>query len=277
MRSPAKASELATLGVSLVEGDLDNSTALAQLIEGCDALIHGAGAVRGNCQTDFDAVNVRGTANVLRALQIPEQPPRLLLISSLAAREPHLCWYGHSKHEGETLLNSHDPANWVIVRPPAVYGPGDVEMLPLFQAMYRGIAVVPGSPAARTSLIHVEDLVRALIACLCSEQASGRTLTLCDGHEGGYDWHEMTAIAGQLWGRRVRICPIPRWLLNSVATINSRLAGLTGRAPMLTPSKLRELRHEDWVVDNKAITAATGWTPQIGLRQGLEALQIPAL
>ena len=46
---------------------------------------------------------------------------------------------------------------------------------------------------------------------------------------------------------------------------------------MLTPPKLRELRHTDWVADNDAITAATGWTPVVGLREGLEQLKIPTL
>jgi limonene-1,2-epoxide hydrolase len=46
---------------------------------------------------------------------------------------------------------------------------------------------------------------------------------------------------------------------------------------MLTPQKLRELRHPDWVVSNEAITRVTGWEPTITLREGLQALQIPAL
>ena len=55
------------------------------------------------------------------------------------------------------------------------------------------------------------------------------------------------------------------------------IANITGRAPMLTPPKLRELRHNDWVVDNDAITLATGWTPVVELREGLEQLKIPTL
>jgi hypothetical protein len=46
---------------------------------------------------------------------------------------------------------------------------------------------------------------------------------------------------------------------------------------MLTPPKLRELRHPDWVVSNDAITLATGWTPVVELREGLEQLKISTL
>ena len=276
VRNPAKAATLASLGVTLIEGDLEHTAALDQLVAACAAVIHGAGAVRGNSQADFDRVNVAGTAALLSAISAQPHPPVLLLLSSIVAREPQLSWYAHSKWEGEQLLPGAG-IDHVILRPPAVYGPGDREMLPIFQWMHRGIALVPGSPEARTSLIHVSDLVDAIIACLHSADAKGQTLTLCDGKRNGYSWREMAGIAAEHWSRRVRLWCIPRWLLNGVAALNSKLATITGRAPMLTPPKLRELRHNDWVADNDAITRATGWTPVVGLREGLEQLKIPTL
>jgi nucleoside-diphosphate-sugar epimerase len=261
----------------LFEGSLSDDQALSRFAANCDAVVHAAGAVRGNSQGDFDRVNVAGTAAVLAALRAQARRPRLLLLSSLAAREPQLSWYSHSKREGEKLLEQAGDLEWTILRPPAVYGPGDREMLPIFQTMRRGIALVPGSPDARTSLIHVSDLVAAIIDCLRNPGATGQTLALCDGKPGGYNWREMADIAAQHWSRPVRIWPVPHWLLDGIATLNSATAGITGRSPMLTPPKLRELRHEDWVVDNIAITAATGWTPSVGLNSGLATLKIPPL
>ena len=142
----------------------------------------------------------------------------------------------------------------------------------MFRAMARGIAPVPGDPNARLSLIHVSDLVAAVIACLQSDATRHRTLTLCDGKPDGYDWREMADLVGAVWGRKVRLWQVPRWLLDSLAWVNVRSAGLTGHPPMLTPPKLRELRHRDWVTDNELITASTGWEPAIGLRPGLEQL-----
>lgn len=275
VRNPTKATNLASWGVSLVEGDLENTAALSQLVADCDAVIHGAGAVRGNSQADFDRVNVAGTANLLAAIEAQAQPPRLLLLSSIVAREPQLSWYSHSKREGEKRVERlSSSSGWIILRPPAVYGPGDKEMLPIFQWMRRGIALVPGSPDARTALIHVSDLVRAIIACLQGEGANGQTLTLCDGRPNGYSWREMADIAAQHWSRPVRLWRVPRWLLNGVARFNSSSAKITGNMPMLTPPKLRELRHDDWVADNEAITAATGWSAAIGLSDGLKQLKL---
>lgn len=276
VRTPENARELASQGAHIIKGDLQTPAALQQLVDGSDAIIHGAGAVRGSSQAAFDQVNVAGTAALLSAIAAQANSPRLLLLSSLAAREPQLSWYAHSKRDGENLLQATD-LDWVILRPPAVYGPGDKEMLPIFQWMGRGIAPVPGSAEARTSLIHVSDLLRAIIACLQTPNTRHQTLTLSDGRPDGYNWHEMASIAAIIWDRKVRLWRVPSWLLNAAARLNVMLAGITGSAPMLTPPKLRELRHPNWVADNQAITTATGWTPHVSLQEGLLEIRNSAL
>ncbi|MCB1676122.1 MAG: NAD-dependent epimerase/dehydratase family protein [Halioglobus sp.] len=277
-RDPAKAIDLSRAGMCVVAGDLDNPRALRQLTSDCAAVVHAAGAVRGSSRADFDRVNVAGTAALLAALERQPEPARLLLLSSLAAREPPLSWYAHSKCAAEQLLQ-RAPArlDWLILRPPAVYGPGDREMLPLLALMSRGIALVPGSATARLSLVHVSDLATAVIACLQSPFTRHRTLTVCDGKAQGYDWHELAAVAAATWSRPVRLWRLPAWLLDAAARINLRLANTTGKPPMLTPPKLRELRHADWTVDNQDITALTGWTPSVSLPQGLLEIRKPAL
>jgi nucleoside-diphosphate-sugar epimerase len=240
-------------------------------------VVHAAGVVRGACQADFDRVNVDGTAAVIDSLKRRQNPPRLLLVSSLAAREPGLSWYAASKRGGEDCLREAATLDWVILRPPAVYGPGDREMLPVFKLMARGIAPVAGSAEARIALIHVADLVAAIIACLRSEKTRHRTLSPSDGRPEGYDWYQMAAIAGEVWSRQVRVWRVPDWLLDALAAVNLARSRLLGGAPMLTPTKLRELRHPDWRVDVREVTDVTGWAPEIDLRRGLEELRDSAL
>jgi nucleoside-diphosphate-sugar epimerase len=274
VRNPALAADLAARGVTLIPGDLDDGDALRTLLDDCDVVIHLAGAVRGNSQQSFDHTNVRGTQNLLEALTSHKEIPGLLLISSLAAREPGLSWYARSKYQAEQCLHDAPPdLDWAIIRPPAVYGPGDKEMLPVFLWMARGIAPVPGDPAARVSLIHVEDLASAIVACLELPRLQHRTFTLDDGTPGGYDWDEMAAIAGDVWQRKVRLVRLPGPLLDVLARANLALSRALTYSPMLTPAKLRELRHPNWVVDNEGITAATGWQPRVRLSQGLEELR----
>ena len=263
-------------GAELVIGDLQGRESLDKLVKGCDAVMHVAGAVRGNSLAEFRETNVEGTRRLLNAAEATGNSPRFLLLSSLAAREPQLSWYSRSKRDAEVLV-ANSTLDWMVLRPPAVYGPGDEEMQAIFDWMARGIATVPGAAAARTSLVHVDDLVDAIMACLSSEAVVGKVLELGDGKPAGYDWPELAAIAGDVYGRHVRLVRIPAPLLNAVALINLALARLTGRAAMLTPPKLRELRHADWVTDNTAITAATGWVPGIRLREGLAATREAAL
>lgn len=276
VRSCERAAPLASLGVDIVQGTLHDIDAVASLVRDCTAVVHCAGVVRGSNLEQFSWINTDGTRRVLsaRAAHCPDS--RLLLISSLAAREPHLSWYAHSKREAEELVTSGED-DWCVLRPPAVYGPGDEEMQAIFDLMQRGIALVPGDPTARNSLIHVSDLAAAMLACLTADDARGRVLSLGDGKPGGYDWQELADIAADVYGRPVRLVHPPGPVLDAIARVNLWLARATGRAPMLTPAKLRELRFPDWVVDNRDITTCTGWTPQWTLRDGLRTLAESAL
>jgi nucleoside-diphosphate-sugar epimerase len=285
VRERVRAQALENAGCELVEGDLDSVDALATLCAGAERVVHAAGAVRGACAEDFEAVNVRGTQQLIAALAAETaerqsgHPPQLLLLSSLAAREPGLSWYAQSKAAAERLLlDVEQTFSWVILRPPAVYGPGDRELLPLFRSMRRGIAPLPGSAMARVSLLHVDDLLGAIIACLDSPRCAGQVLSLHDGQHdgqhGGYSWREIAGIAGSTWGRRVRLLPVPRRVLDIAATLNIAQARRSGRAPMLTPAKLRELRHPDWSTSNELISRLSGWQPQWPLAAGLAALSL---
>lgn len=240
-------------------------------------MIHCAGVVRGGRYAHFHQGNVNGSSNLFERVAANRNPARVIFFSSLAAREPQLSWYARSKFAAEQALLNAAPAqvpfDWTVLRPPAVYGPGDREMLPLFRLMAsRGIAPVPGSAQARVSLLHIDDLVAATLAVIDSDHSSGKTLSLHDGHTDGYSWSDIAHTASQAFGRPVTLRPVPAVLLNLLASNNVRFARLTGRAPMLTPSKLRELRHDNWVCDNDAIQRLCDWQPRIGLAAGLASL-----
>jgi len=233
-------------------------------------VVHCAGAVRGVTAGDFDAVNVDGVKQLVQAALSQAPRPRFLSLSSLAARAPQLSYYASSKRQGEHVLASMaEDMEWVALRPPAVYGPGDRELLPLFQWMGRGIAPVLGEPHARLSLLYVEDLCGAVLRWLdCGHCRSG-VYEINDTQGGGYSWDEIIAKISALRSGRIIRLPLPAPLLRSLAAINVSTARLMGYAPMLTPGKVRELRHPDWVGDNTALTAAIGWQPRFSLEEGL--------
>jgi nucleoside-diphosphate-sugar epimerase len=257
-----------------VHGSLGDETALHALLAGVDAVVHVAGRVRGRTEEDFRQVNAAGVERLTRAALAESRPLRFILISSLAAREPGLSPYAASKREGEVLLTSlakGSALSCAILRPPAVYGPGDEEMAPLFKAMAWGVAPILGAAGARASLIHVNDLASAILALLDSE-ATG-TYEIHDGRPEGYSWDDIATtvegVVGRGRGWRLRV---PAALLRGWASANLFAARIFGYQPMLTPGKVNELRHPNWVCDNTEFSRATGWQPAVTLREGLPGI-----
>ncbi len=259
--------------IDWVSGSLEDPATLERLVQGADAVVHCAGAVRGASRRFFEETNAQGTARLVEAAARQPTPPRFLFVSSLAAREPHLSWYAASKRHGEELLHERaDGMAWAVFRPTAVYGRGDREMMPLFESMRRGLLPVVGRSEARLTLLHVDDLVKAIARWLEHPEAVQGVFELNDGTPDGYDWRLIAQIAEQVWQRPVRRVPVPAALLFVLAGLNLGLANLMGYAPMLTPGKVRELRHPNWACDNTPLTTTLGWEPGVDLATALRTL-----
>lgn len=261
---------LGNIPVERISGSLDNPACLRTLVSGVDTVIHCAGAVRGATRKDFDRVNVAGVEHLLRAIAEQNTRPAFLLISSLAAREPHLSDYAASKRAGERVLQEKAAGmRWNILRPPAVYGPGDREMLPLFRLMLRGIAPVTGTRDARLSLLYVDDLAEAVLRIVNHPELRNGTYELHDGREQGYSWRDIVDTVRRLRGSGIVQIRIPLLALRVVSLFNLGISLVSRRSPMLTPGKVREISHPDWVCDNREITRVTDWKPAILLEDGL--------
>jgi nucleoside-diphosphate-sugar epimerase len=254
----------------VVAADLTDQSALRRAVGGVRAVVYCAGTVRGRRYEDFVAANVLGVQRVLEALRESRGSAPFLLISSLAAGRPELSHYARSKFAGEQVLENYPDLCWSVLRPPAVYGPGDVEMQPLLNLVRRGVTLRPGPLGQRLSLIHASDLACAVSAWL-SAPAACRHLkcAIDDGHPCGYSWSEIGEAVGQ---RRVRQLPVPMALLRLAGAANVFMAGLFGYSPMLTPGKARELQQEHWLCDNSVFSSRTGWRPEIDLQAGAREL-----
>jgi nucleoside-diphosphate-sugar epimerase len=269
-RATSDRSLLAGFNIHWVEGALENVDSLRRLVRGVEAVVHCAGAVRGATQDHFNRLNVEGVARLVHAAAKQHPLPRFLLISSLAAREPELSFYASSKRQGEAVLAAQaGQMQWAAFRPPAVYGPGDKEMLPLLRWMARGLAFVPGSGNSRISMLYVDDLAEAVLKWLHDANFQKAVFELHDGQPNGYSWQDVIDTVEHLMDKRVRCMRVPLIVLKALAGLNLKMAQVLGYAPMLTPGKLRELTYPDWVCDNTAITRETGWTPRVSLEEGL--------
>ena len=259
------------INVQWIEGNLDDIESLRRLVHRAGAVVHCAGTVRGQSEKQFNQVNVEGVARLVHAAVEQHPLPRFLLISSLAAREPHLSPYASSKRQGEhTLAASSGEMPWTAFRPSAVYGPGDRELLPLFRWAARGIAPIVGTKDARFSLLYVDDLAEAVRIWLEQNPRPGVVFELHDGRPNGYSYRELIQIVAGMHSRRILNIQIPALVLNFLARVNQASARAIGYQPMLTPGKVRELRHANWVCDNQKLNRETGWEPQISINEGLK-------
>ncbi|HEY0271417.1 MAG TPA: NAD(P)H-binding protein [Sphingomonas sp.] len=249
-------------GVEWIYGALEKPTALARLVEGADAVIHVAGTINAPTREDFIVGNVYGTMMIVEAARAAGLR-RFVHVSSLAAREPDLSHYGASKARAETVVAA-SALDWTIVRPPAVYGPGDGEMLELFRAARRGIVPLP--PGGRISVIAAQDLVRLLLAVLPDEESLAVVYEPDDGRPGGWSHVEFAQAIGHAVGRRIRAQPLPGWALEAGAKLDGMLRGANAK---LTPDRARYFLHPDWVVDPARRPPAHLWRPQIATLDGL--------
>lgn len=257
------ACEQVPVGLTDVEG-------LAEVAGRSSAVIYCAGSVRGRELKDFATANIRGVQALVDALSRLDKPPPVLLLSSLAASKPEVSNYASSKFQGEQVFKSVSNIPWTILRPPAVYGPGDTEMLPILKMARRGFLAHAGPDSQRISLVHVDDLVEAVgVWVSAPEKCLHKTFEIDDGTPGGYDWN---AIGEAVSDGSFRILRIPGFLLNGSAKLNLLMSKMFGYSPMLSPGKARELQQPEWVSDSGNFTDVTGWKPRLDLKQGARQL-----
>ena len=244
--------------VTWIEGALDRPDSLAELVTGANAVIHVAGVVNAAEAARFEAGNVLGTGAILLAAE-QAGIPRFVHVSSLAAREPQLSMYGASKSRSEALVTASSLST-AIVRPPAVYGPGDREMLEMFKMASRGFVLLP--PSGRLSLIHVDDLASLLLGLATSTETG--IIEPDDGRAGGWTHREFGTALGIAVGRRVRTVSMPRLILAAAARADRLARGTKAR---LTPDRASYFSHPDWVAD--PARAPISWHAAIPTPKGL--------
>jgi len=249
-------------GIEWIDGSLDNGESLDRLVEGAEAVIHVAGVINAPDAAGFEAGNVAGTGAMLTAAEAAGVK-RFVHVSSLAAREPALSLYGASKARSEELVEA-SPLSSAIVRPPAVFGPGDREMLELFKMASRGLVLLP--PHGKLSVIHVDDLARLLLALVDPLCPPSLLIEPDDGREGDWTHEAFGQALGRAVGRRVVTLSMPRSMLRLGARIDGLLRGTAAK---LTPDRAAYFCHPDWTVEASRGAPEGLWRPIIDTAEGL--------
>ncbi len=283
VRSPARAAELVARGVRLVPGDLHDTAALGQAAAGQEAVYHVAALVGALDEAAFRRANEEGTANLVAAVEAGAPAARLVLVSSLAAAGPSergrprdaeavpapVTMYGRSKLAAEVVVRA-SRLPWVILRPPAVYGPRDRDnFLALFRLARFGICPVFGDGSQELSLVYVTDLAAALRRAAVSENTVGRAYFV--NHPELVTSGQILREIGRLRGSRVRLLPLPRPVAVAALGIAGGAAGLLRRKTILSRDKANEFYQPAWTADSTPLIHGTGWTPAFDMASGLRA------
>lgn len=263
VRDPARADLNST--VRQVQGDLQDKAALDDLTRNADVVIHIAGVIGALRRDDFFAANEQGSLAVAEAAA-GNGVARFVHISSLAAREPELSMYGASKRAGEVAVEKFKTRMSVLVlRPPAVYGPGDRGTLPLLRSLTQSFAVIPGNSTSRFSLVYVDDLARIIVEA--AEATRAGTVELDDGQRQGYDWKDLAQIASATEQKSIRPIFLPKSVAMAVGVGVEAYAKLRGTLPFVSPDKIQQLYFGDWVARGE------GWPLKepVGFAQGFKS------
>jgi nucleoside-diphosphate-sugar epimerase len=249
-------------GVEWIAGDLASREALERLVDGVDAIIHVAGTISGHSAAAFESGNVAGTLAMLAAATAGGVH-RFVHVSSLAAREPKLSLYGGSKCRAEELVHSSG-LDWTIVRPPAVYGPGDKETLELFRMAKLGLMLMP--PKGRVSVIHADDLARLLLVAAAPAAPGNMLIEADDGKPGGWTHREFARALAAAVGTKPAVISSPGILLRLAARADHLLRGEDAK---LTVDRAAYFSHRNWVVEPKRACPPKLWRPEIDTLEGL--------
>lgn len=264
------------LNVKLVEGDCCRADSLYEAVSSSDYIFHIAGLTKTKSQTDFNNVNVLGTETLLKAvLKKGHIIKRFFYLSSLAATGPSrngvplkedcepmpVSIYGRSKYEAEKLVYNHrNELPVTIIRPPAVYGPKDKDLLMFFKMASLG--VVPYWGKSFYSFLYVEDLINGIIQSSLSKEAEGEIFFISDGSIYTSD-DIIDAISNAIQKRPIRLT-IPDFIVPFIGSLSER----TKRVNIINSDKLRELKFKNWTCDSTKITKMINFAPKIKMKEG---------
>ncbi len=264
--------------VTLINGDVATpGQDLDRAVRNVSVVFHLAALTSAANDDAYTAVNVEGTRNIVDAMRRAAPDTLLVFCSSLAAAGPAMrrpvnetdepspvSAYGRSKLTAERIVTSSG-LRYLIIRPPAVYGPRDTDILAAFRLAQLGLAFRIAPPGQLLSLVHVEDLARGF---MCAAEADGRGLYyMTDGMI--HTWESITDQIAKVVGRKLKVIPVGIGIADTISQIERFRGAVVGGKPLLTPDRIRELSHGNWTCDDTRARLDVDYDSSIALPDGM--------
>ena len=281
VRASSRTKELEDAGAELAVVDLAAGQGVERALEGAEAVIHLAGAVRSWNAEGFRMANVEATRQLAEAAN-RVGVGRFVLVSSLAAAGPSprgvaltedlepdpIGLYGQSKLAAERVLAevAAPELDWSIVRPSIVYGPRDRDVFALFRSCARGLGVYVAPPRVQVSMVHVDDVLQLVMAAV--ERAPRGAVYFCSDGEA-YTWRRIVEAIAAALERKVLPLRVPPTLVWPLALAAETTRLWKQRPPLLSRQKVLEARQVSWVCSPAKASAELGYEAQWPLREGI--------
>jgi nucleoside-diphosphate-sugar epimerase len=253
-------------------------------LRGAGTIYHLAGATRAVSSADFSAANFAVTERLLDRVVALGEKPRFVLVSSQAAAGPApdadhpkregdaeapIEDYGRSKLAAERAVRARrDALPTTIVRPVAVYGPGDRDFLSIFAMAKRGIAIYPGVRHSILNTVYVADLVAGMIAAARSPAAARGTYFL--GDDTPRPWTEIyTAIATAVGQGTALELSVPRSVISAAGVLGDLVGSVVGKPSLVGKSKAALAVPKYWLCSSDRARRDFGFVTPTSLGDGM--------
>lgn len=249
-----------------------------------DYIIHNAGITKAKEEIEYYKVNAGYLQYLVQTLQkFNIAPTNFVYISSLAAygpaeytkggivkseSEPHpVTTYGKSKLAGEKYLQSLNNFTYNIVRPTAVYGPREQDLLTVYKLINKHLELQIGFSNQKLTFIYVEDLVEVIFHTLL-QGARKKGYFVSDGRSYSAEkFHRI--IKESLKKSTIRI-KLPIFVVEMIGYFSEQVSKVTKKYPALNKEKVNELKCQSWVCDVVSIQEDFNFVPKFDLRRGME-------
>jgi len=278
-----KTRELREWGAEVVFGSVTDAEVVRRSMRGVEVVHHLAAAFREMNVPDshYWNVNVQGTRNVLEAA-LAEGVRKLVYCSTCGVhgnidRPPGgedapiqpADYYQRTKYEAEPVVREFHQRGLpsVILRPAAIYGPGDPErFLMIYRRVARGTFPMFGDGKTLYHPLYIDNLVDAFVLAMADGAGDGEAYLIADEEYLGIE--ELVRRVGKSLGVEVKVPHYPVWPVVAAGHVVEKACRPFGITPPIFP------RRVDWYRQNRAFKIDKakrdlGYAPQVGIDEGL--------
>lgn len=224
-RKSSNIEPLKDLDITWFRGDVFDEEVMKQALAGQEYVFHVAAAFRDAKSTEKDYWNVHVKSTQIIVNEVVKDPnfKRYIHISTIGVHghienppaTEEYCFspgdgYQRTKLQAEEWLNEYASKNkisYTIIRPAAIYGPGDRRLVKLFKMALKSYFPLLGKGNCMYHLVHVDDLTNSFIIAATCEAAEGETII--SGAEEPIPIADIAKIVADHFGKKNTVIRLP--------------------------------------------------------------------